>query len=168
MARVRVMCLCVYGKKVYRGRVLYRVEKKKIFIQDSGPQNNGLSHLFPLSFVSGASAEGKVSSSLCLEPSILFSYFILASHFVAPIGSFAILSCSLNNKKRHLKMLRCLFQEVQMFNNPLGSVMTWREKRETADRTRGGGQRLKAMIEFSFQIIGIVFASLFDLFSKTS
>ena len=33
-------------------------------------------------------------------------------------------------QKRHLKMLRFFFQEVQMFNNPLGSVMSWMEKKE--------------------------------------
>ena len=44
-------------------------------------------------------------------------------------------------QKRHLKMLRFFFQEIQMFNNPLGSVMSWREKKE--DKQTGEGEEGK-------------------------
>lgn len=109
------MCLCVPGKgEGESGEEDYLQNEKKVkkktllcLVSNSGPSDNGLSRFpLPFSFVkrSGPFARDMVSNSLFILPSILFSYFVFASHFDVCTGSFTILSCSLNEKS-HLKML---------------------------------------------------------------
>ena len=57
------MPVCIWTECLQRKSTL-QSEKEKNIVRDSGPQNNGLSHLFLFSFVSGPSAEDKVSNSL--------------------------------------------------------------------------------------------------------
>lgn len=116
------MCLCVPGKgegesgeEDYSQNEKKKVKKKKLKTfclgSNSGPSNNGVSHLpFPFSFVkrSGPDARDMISNSLFILPSILFSYFVFASHFNVCTASFTILSCSLS-EERHLKIKDSLF-----------------------------------------------------------
>ena len=136
------MCLCVYAQSVYRGRVLYRVKKEKHCVRDSGPQKT-VFHACFLSVLLVALLLKTRSLTLCsgaFHSFLLFHSCISFSCFYRLICN-SVMFFEQQQQKRHLKMLRFFFQEIQMFNNPLGSVMSWREKKE--DKQTGEGEEGK-------------------------